>query len=97
MERTMILASEGEIDVNDLPQEIREFEAPPEAPTDAVSATSPSGVPFVTLEELEERYILEVLTATGNNKTHAARILGIHPTSLARRLKRIPEESEVLH
>ena len=46
---------------------------------------------------MEDRYILEVLTATGNNKTHAARILGIHPTSLARRLKRIPEEVEVLH
>jgi two-component system response regulator AtoC len=94
IERTMILASEGEIDINDLPQEIREFEAPPEAPPETVNAKSPSGVPFVTLEELEDRYILEVLTATGNNKTHAARILGIHPTSLARRLKRIPEDSE---
>jgi two-component system, NtrC family, response regulator AtoC len=94
IERTMILASEGEIDINDLPQEIREFEAPPEAPPETVNAKSPSGVPFVTLEELEDRYILEVLTATGNNKTHAARILGIHPTSLARRLKRIPEENE---
>jgi DNA-binding PucR family transcriptional regulator len=29
-----------------------------------------------------------VLLATGNNKTHAARILGIHPTSLLRRLKK---------
>jgi two-component system, NtrC family, response regulator AtoC len=94
IERTMILAAEGEIDINDLPQEIREFEAPPEAPPETVNAKSPSGVPFVTLEELEDRYILEVLTATGNNKTHAARILGIHPTSLARRLKRIPEETE---
>jgi two-component system response regulator AtoC len=99
IERTMILASEGEIDINDLPQEIREFEAPPEPALDAGIhvANSSAGVPFVTLEELEDRYILEVLTATGNNKTHAARILGIHPTSLARRLKRIPEESEVLH
>ena len=97
IERTMILAPEGEIDVNDLPREIGEFEAPPEAPPETVSATSPTGVPFVTLEELEDRYILEVLTATGNNKTHAARILGIHPTSLSRRLKRIPEEVEVLH
>jgi DNA-binding protein Fis len=29
-----------------------------------------------------------VLSATGNNKTHAAAILGIHPTSLLRRLKK---------
>ncbi len=95
IERTMILANEGEIDINDLPQEIREFEAPPEAPPEI--EISSLNTPFVTLEELEDRYILEVLTATGNNKTHAARILGIHPTSLARRLKRIPEESAVAH
>ncbi len=93
IERTMILANEGEIDINDLPQEIREFEAPPETPPEV--EISSLNTPFVTLEELEDRYILEVLTATGNNKTHAARILGIHPTSLARRLKRIPEECAV--
>ncbi len=90
IERTMILAREGEIDVEDLPHEIREFEAPPEAPAEV--EISSLNTPFVTLEELEDRYILEVLTATGNNKTHAARILGIHPTSLARKLKKMPEE-----
>jgi two-component system response regulator AtoC len=40
------------------------------------------------LHELEERYIHEVLAATGNNKAQAARILGIHPTSILRRLKK---------
>jgi two-component system, NtrC family, response regulator AtoC len=100
IERTMILASQGEIDLSDLPQEIREFEAPPEQAPETGSnhlENSSAGIPFVTLEELEDRYILEVLTATGNNKTQAARILGIHPTSLARRLKRIPEECEIQH
>jgi DNA-binding protein Fis len=29
-----------------------------------------------------------VLVATANNKTQAARILGIHPTSLLRKLKK---------
>jgi transcriptional regulator with PAS, ATPase and Fis domain len=43
------------------------------------------------LKELEDRYIREVLTLTDNNKTHAARILGIHPTSLLRRLKKTAE------
>src|SRR5581483_6226599 len=81
IERTMILAPQGEIDVNDLPHEIREFEAPPEASPEV--EMSSLNTPFVTLEELEDRYILEVLTATGNNKTRAARILGIHSTSLA--------------
>ncbi len=49
---------------------------------------SPTGDQFVSLRELEDRYIHEVLNATGQNKTHAARILGIHPTSLLRRLKK---------
>lgn len=96
MERTMILAAEGEIRIDDLPHEIREFEAPPESTPSEVEIAS-LNTPFVTLEELEDRYILEVLTATGNNKTRAARILGIHPTSLQRRLKRIPEETPIEH
>ena len=95
IERTMILAPEGEIDEADLPHEIREFEAPPEPPTEVEIASL--NTTFVTLDELEDRYIMEVLTATGNNKTRAARILGIHSTSLARRLKRIPEEVTVEH
>jgi transcriptional regulator with PAS, ATPase and Fis domain len=49
---------------------------------------SPTGRQLVSLRELEDDYIQEVLLATGNNKTHAARILGIHPTSLLRRLKK---------
>ncbi|ABF41783.1 two component, sigma54 specific, transcriptional regulator, Fis family [Candidatus Koribacter versatilis Ellin345] len=96
MERTMILATHGDISLDDLPHEIREFDAPPETSSGEVEISSLT-TPFVTLEELEDRYILEVLTATGNNKTHAARILGIHPTSLARKLKRIPEEVAAEH
>jgi transcriptional regulator with PAS, ATPase and Fis domain len=52
---------------------------------------SPTGDQFVTLSELEDRYVQDVLNATGQNKTHAARILGIHPTSLMRRLKKLHE------
>ena len=55
---------------------------------------SPTGDQFVSLRELEDRYIHEVLNATGQNKTHAARILGIHPTSLLRRLKKTPRKLE---
>jgi len=87
IERTMILAPEGDIDASSLPEEIRRTEArPPTLNEDAFKED-----PLVTLRELEEGYIQKVLTATGNNKTHAARILGIHPTSLLRRLKKEPE------
>jgi len=86
IERTMILAPDGDIDASYLPEEIRDhFE--PVAP-EAAAGESGSGRHFVSLRELEDDYIQQVLSATGNNKTHAARILGIHPTSLLRRLKK---------
>jgi two-component system, NtrC family, response regulator AtoC len=89
IERTMILCRESEIGEEDLPEEIRDYHDDP-APVEILSSmdVSPTGDQFVTLRELEERYINEVLSATGQNKTHAARILGIHPTSLMRRLKK---------
>jgi len=86
LERTMILAPEGEIRVQDLPREVREYKAekiPVLAPTATDSPPS-----FLPLRELEERYIEQVLEATEHNRTQAARILGIHPTSLLRRLKK---------
>ncbi len=87
IERTMILAPEGDIDASSLPEEIRKTEAP--LPT--LNEDPFQEDPLVTLRELEEEYIQKVLAATGNNKTHAAKILGIHPTSLLRRLKKEPE------
>jgi DNA-binding Lrp family transcriptional regulator len=33
--------------------------------------------------------------ATGNHKTQAARMLGIHPTSLLRRLKKLTTEGKL--
>ena len=89
IERTMILAHEGNIDVAALPQEIR-------SPADPIKIApipengKPSANALVSLRELEEDYIVKVLEASGNNKTQAAKILGIHPTSLMRRLKKTP-------
>ncbi len=88
IERTMILSGQGEIDAGHLPEEIRDQHA--ERKTgDAFSEDdiSPTGDQFLTLRALEDNYIEQVLAATGHNKTQAARILGIHPTSLQRRLK----------
>ena len=85
----MILAPEGDIDAACLPEEIRDHIAEVAAgPISHSEELSPTGDQFVTLHELEERYINEVLTASGQNKTQAAHILGIHPTSLLRRLKK---------
>ncbi len=89
IERTMILSREGDIDAGYLPEELRDY-IPEIAESDAPSHmdVSPTGDQFVSLRELEDRYIHEVLTATGNNKAQTARILGIHSTSLMRRLKK---------
>jgi transcriptional regulator with PAS, ATPase and Fis domain len=93
IERTMILSEEGEIEESSLPEEIcdYQFHHTAEQVPSAV-ATGPEGHTLVSLRELEQRYIHEVLASTGNNKAQAARILGIHPTSLMRKLKR--EDSE---
>lgn len=94
IERTMILCKETEIDATDLPEEVRDHQASsPQVGPLTVDDVSPTGNQFVTLEELEDHYIQDVLNATGQNKTHAARILGIHPTSLMRRLKKLQNVS----
>jgi len=101
IERTMILAPDGDIDVEHLPAEItQKAEARSQksevqtGETECLAAQQArlehreGEREFLTLRELEDRYIDEVLAAVGNNKTHAARVLGIHPTSLLRRLKK---------
>jgi DNA-binding NtrC family response regulator len=87
VERTMILAPEGNIDAISLPEEIRESRNSHHVEA-ALNDGEPGADFLVSLRELEEDYIRKVLAATGNNKTQAAKILGIHPTSLLRRLKK---------
>ena len=45
----------------------------------------------LNLEEMERRYIREIMTATGEEKTAAAEILGIDLSTLYRKLKRYEE------
>ncbi len=89
IERTMILVTEGDIDAAALPEEIRDYSRTNmrDRSSEPGLNISPAGQQLVTLRELEDNYIQEVLLATSHNKTQAARILGIHPTSLLRRLK----------
>jgi len=44
--------------------------------------TTESPGELITLDEMERRYVRQVLNAVGGNKTHAARILGIDRRSL---------------
>jgi two-component system, NtrC family, response regulator AtoC len=99
VERAMILSRGNEIDEGTLPEEVRDYHPEPEEEESFAVDPSPTGDQLVSLRELEEHYIRQVLNATGQNKTHAAKILGIHPTSLLRRLKKAGEngaEKEIL-
>jgi two-component system response regulator HydG len=80
MERVLALGTLSEIGLADLPATIRDHKV-----GKVVTAT---GQPdeLITLDEIERRYIRQVLAATSNNKTEAARILGIDRRSLYRRL-----------
>jgi DNA-binding NtrC family response regulator len=73
IERTMILSKESEITEEDLPEEVRDYHDEPDIIDEKLSSfdVSPTGDQFVSLKELEDRYIRDVLNATGQNKTHA--------------------------
>ncbi len=84
IERIMSLYLSDEIQMRHLPFEIKNYVKSHEEKVieDLIGENH-----FLTLEELEKRYIKKVLLHTQNNKTQAAKILGIHPASLFRKLK----------
>lgn len=84
IERIMALNQSEEILLEHLPLEIKTPAVPDE--TDVLKETTKTQQ-FVTLAELEKQYIKQVIKFTGGNKSKAARILGIHLTSLFRKLK----------
>jgi DNA-binding NtrC family response regulator len=89
IERALALTDKAEIGPEDLP-----FGA-----VAAVEEADPSGVLLrsaaeqrITLRELEERYIEQILRLTGGNKVQAAKILGIDRKTLYRRAERSERE-----
>ncbi len=85
LERAVILTAGPIIDVNVLPERITQRRAEP-----LVSErmrTNP------TLEAIERAYILWVLQSEGGNKTRAADVLGIDPSTLYRKLSRFGVEA----
>jgi two-component system response regulator HydG len=82
MERAVVLARGRSIDVEDLPEKIREFRQGP------MQAAGVETSELVALEEIERRYILRVLDAMHGNKSRAAQVLGLDRKTLYRRLER---------
>jgi two-component system, NtrC family, response regulator AtoC len=81
IERAITLSHEGVITADDLPQHIRLQQSTPPFSADDLAELF-SGLP--NLDEIERRYILHVLDATGNNRKRTAEILGINRKTLYR-------------
>ena len=83
LERAVALAHFEEIQVEDLPEKIRNQQ------TRRSTSLSGSDVPeLLTLEEVERRHVVRVLEACHGNRTDAAKVLGLDRKTLYRKLLR---------
>ncbi len=80
LERAAVVASKPKISVGDLPEDVRATDTKP-----FVTEHLPSNP---SMEVIERAYIQWVLTAEGGNKSKAAEVLGIDPSTLYRKLNR---------
>jgi two-component system response regulator HydG len=80
LERAVILTPEREVTAASLPERVTERRAEP-----LVSSRTP---PNPTLEAVERAYIMWVLQSESGNKSRAAEVLGIDPSTLYRKLSR---------
>jgi two-component system response regulator HydG len=85
VERAVALNTSGVFDLEDLPEEIQNIRRPAPRRTDT---------PWLTLEEMEDRYIREVLEGSGGNISRAAEILGIDRRTLYRKLEKPPGSAQ---
>jgi DNA-binding NtrC family response regulator len=81
IERAIAVTQFERLAVDDLPEKIRRYQR------SHVLVASDDPAELVPLEEVERRYILRVMEATGGNKTHAAQILGLTRKTLYRKLE----------
>jgi DNA-binding NtrC family response regulator len=73
----------------DLPERVRKSEAAvPENVKEATAAPSSQEEQWLSLEEVEKRYVTRVLQHTNGNKQAAARLLGIDRKTIERMVKR---------
>ena len=85
LERAIILTPQETIDVDGLPERVTERRSEP-----FVSARTPINP---TLEAVERAYIMWVLQSESGNKSRAAEVLGIDPSTLYRKLTRYGVEA----
>ena len=81
VERAVALTRHDKLTVDDLPEKIRDFRG-----SQVVIAGNDPGE-LTSLEEVERRYILHVLQCLGDNRTLAAKTLGLDRKTLYRKLR----------
>ncbi len=81
LERAAVVVSGQKIRPGDLPARVRERPTPRVVQNDEAPRNP-------TMEVIEQAYIMWVLDAEGGNKTRAAEVLGIDPSTLYRKLNR---------
>jgi DNA-binding NtrC family response regulator len=81
IERAVAMSGGGEIEPSHLPAKVINHQ-----PARIELSTSDPAA-MITLDEMEHRYVRQVLASVNGNKTHAARVLGIDRRSLYRRLE----------
>jgi DNA-binding NtrC family response regulator len=81
IERAVAMSGAGPILVEHLPAKIQNYESA------RIEINLENSAEMITLDEMERRYVRQVLEAVRGNKTHAARVLGIDRRSLYRRLE----------
>jgi DNA-binding NtrC family response regulator len=82
IQRAVALAQFDHVGVDDLPERIGQYK-PSRIAIDSTDAST-----FLSMEEVERRYIGQVLDALGGNKASAARALGMDRRTLYRKLER---------
>ena len=82
IERAVALARFDQVTVEDLPEKIRDYQA------NRLVLSVDDPAELVSLDELERRYVLRVLSLVGGNKSRASEILGLDRRTLYRKLER---------
>lgn len=82
IERAVALARFDQITIEDLPEKVRAYRA------DHFVVSANDEMEVVTMDEVERRYVLRVLSLVGGNKSRAAQILGFDRRTLYRKLER---------
>jgi DNA-binding NtrC family response regulator len=86
IESTMVISSPKVIDIQHLPQEMRDLKGKPETIQFEI------GTP---LEEIEKEMLIQTLRATKGNKRKAAKLLGINVRTIHRKIEEIGERTSL--